>query len=110
MSAIHLDNNNFKASVEDVKGVVLVDFFAVWCGPCQMAAPIVDQMADNYADKASVVKVDIDQARELATKYPVMSVPTFIVFKDGQEVARQTGFPGEAALKAMIDQAISIAK
>ncbi len=107
MSAIHLDNSNFQSSVEDVKGVVLVDFFATWCGPCQMSAPIVDKMAENYAGKASIVKVDVDQAREPAMKYSVMSIPTFVVFKDGQEVDRQTGFPGEAALKAMVDKALA---
>jgi thioredoxin 1 len=97
MSAIHLDNSNFQSSVEDVKGVVLVDFFATWCGPCQMSAPIVDKMAENYAGKASIVKVDVDQAREPAMKYSVMSIPTFVVFKDGQEVDRQTGFPGSCS-------------
>ncbi len=107
MPAVHLDNNNFKQSVEDAKGVVFVDFFAVWCGPCQMSAPIVDKMADDYASKASIVKVDVDQAREPAMKYNVMSIPTFIVFKDGQEVDRQIGFPGEAALKAMVDRALN---
>lgn len=107
MPATHLDNSNFQASVEDAKGVILVDFFATWCGPCQMSAPIVDKMAEDYAGKASIVKVDVDQAREPAMKYSVMSIPTFVVFKDGQEVDRQTGFPGEAALKAMVDKALA---
>lgn len=107
MPAVHLDNNNFKTTVEDTKGVAFVDFFATWCGPCQMAAPIIDKMADDYAGKASIVKVDVDQAREPASKYGVMSIPTFIVLKDGQEVDRQIGFPGEAALKAMVDKALA---
>lgn len=106
MPAVHLDNNNFKATVEDAKGVVFVDFFAVWCGPCQMAAPIVEKMAGDYAGKATIVKLDVDEAREPAMKYNVMSIPTFIVFKDGQEVDRQIGFPGEDALKAMVDKAL----
>ena len=107
MSALHLDNSNFQSTVEEAKGVVLVDFFATWCGPCQMSAPIVDKMADDYTGKASIVKVDVDQAREPASKYGVMSIPTFILFKAGQEIARQTGFPGEAALKAMVDKALA---
>jgi thioredoxin 1 len=107
MPAVHLDNSNFKKSVEDAKGVVFVDFFAVWCGPCQMAAPIIDKMADDYAGKAAIVKVDVDQARESAAKYNVMSIPTFIVLKDGEEVDRQIGFPGEDALKAMVDRALA---
>ncbi len=105
MPATHLTSDNFQKSVEDAKGVVFVDFFATWCGPCQMAAPIVDKMAEDYADKVAILKVDVDQAREPAMKYNVMSIPTFIVFKDGKEVDRQVGFPGEAALKAMIDKA-----
>lgn len=107
MPAVHLDNNSFQEQVENSKGVVFVDFFATWCGPCQMSAPIVDQMADDYVDKAKIVKVDVDQAREPATKYGVMSIPTFIVFKDGQEVDKQIGFPGEDALKAMVDKALA---
>lgn len=107
MPATHLDNSNFQSSVEDAKGVVFVDFFATWCGPCQMSAPLVDKMAEDYAGKASIVKVDVDQAREPAMKYSVMSIPTFVVFKDGQEVDRQIGFPGEAALKAMVDKALA---
>lgn len=107
MPAVHLDNNNFQSTAEDVKGVVLVDFFATWCGPCQMSAPVVDKMADDYAGKATVVKVDVDRVNEPAAKYGVMSIPTFVVLKDGREVDRQIGFPGEAALKAMIDKALA---
>jgi len=107
MSAAHLTSDNFAEVVEQAKGVVLVDFFATWCGPCQMSAPVVDQMAGDYADKASIVKVDVDQAREPAMKYGVMSIPTFIVFKDGKEVNRQVGYPGPDALKGMVDQALA---
>lgn len=107
MSATHLDNSNFAEQAEAAKGVVLVDFFAVWCGPCQMSAPIVDKLAEEYAGKAAIFKVDVDQAREPAMKYSVMSIPTFVVLKDGQEVDRQIGFPGEAGLKAMLDRALA---
>ncbi len=107
MSAVHLTSENFAKQVEEAKGVVLVDFFAVWCGPCQMSAPVVDQMAGDYEGKASIVKVDVDQAREPAMKYGVMSIPTFVVFKDGQEVDRQVGYPGPDGLKAMVDKALA---
>lgn len=106
MPAVHLSSENFSEKVQKSKGVVLVDFFATWCGPCQMSAPIVDQMADTYQGKAEILKLDVDQAREPAMEFNVMSIPTFIVFKDGQEVNRQIGFPGEAALKAMVDEAL----
>lgn len=106
MPAVHLDNSNFADKAEKAKGVVLVDFFATWCGPCQMSAPIIDKMSEDYAGKVLIFKVDVDEAREIASKYNVMSIPTFVVFKDGQEVDRQIGFPGEAAIKAMIDKAL----
>lgn len=107
MSVLHLNADSFKEKVEDAKGVVFVDFFAVWCGPCQVSAPIVEKMAKDYVGKAEIYKLDVDEAREPAMKYGVMSIPTFIVFKDGKEVDRQVGYPGEAALKALIDKALA---
>jgi thioredoxin 1 len=107
MSAAHLDGTNFAEKVEQAKGVVFVDFFATWCGPCQMSAPVVEKMAEDYAGKAEIYKLDVDEAREPAMKFNVMSIPTFIVFKDGQEVDRQVGYPGPDALKGMVDQALA---
>ena len=84
-----LDDNNFKSEVEDSKGIVFVDFYADWCGPCKMMSPIVDEMSNEVDIK--VVKVNVDNAVEVAKKYGIMSIPTFIVFKDGKEYKKHIG-------------------
>ena len=103
MPALHLTSSDFNAKVLQSDMPVLVDFFAQWCGPCQMAAPIVDKMADDYEGKVVVAKVDVDENQELAQQFGVMSIPTMIVFKNGKEVDRKIGFPGEAGLKALVE-------
>ena len=85
------------------KEVVLADFSATWCGPCQAMAPIVERLATRFAGRAGVVKVDIDQAGELASAYGVRSVPTFLLFANGQVVERVVGTTSETALAAAID-------
>ncbi|MBR2409593.1 MAG: thioredoxin [Lachnospiraceae bacterium] len=89
--AEHLTAENFKEKVEDTKGTVLVDFFATWCGPCKMVAPAVEQLSEEYAGKAAVYKLDVDEAQDVAMKYRVMSIPTLVFFKDGQETERIRG-------------------
>ena len=81
--------DEFQTKVLKATGPVLVDFFATWCGPCRMVAPVIDEIAAEKAGEVSVYKVDIDQSPDLAFKYQVSSVPTLIVFEDGQ-VAKQT--------------------
>jgi thioredoxin 1 len=70
---------------------VLIDFFATWCGPCRMMAPVIDEIAAEKAGEAAVYKIDIDENMEIAQKYGIMSIPTFIVFKNGQPVAKTLG-------------------
>ena len=84
-----LDDNSFKSEVEDSKGVVFVDFYADWCGPCKMMSPIVDEISKEVDIK--VVKVNVDNAVEVVKKYGIMSIPTFIVFKDGKEYKKHIG-------------------
>jgi thioredoxin 1 len=102
MGAAHINQDEFDAKVLQSDKPVMVDFYAEWCGPCKMAAPIIDQLADEYADKAAIVKVDVDANNELAGKYGVMSIPTVIIYKDGKEIDRKIGFPGEAGYRAML--------
>lgn len=81
---------------------VLVDFFATWCGPCKMMAPVLDQVASAKQGSAEVYKVDVDQNQALASRFGVMSVPTLVVFRDGQEVQRFVGMQSAALLEAAL--------
>lgn len=99
-NVIHANTQEFKDLVSNNE-VVFVDFFANWCGPCKMLAPIVEQLADKHPE-VKVVKIDVDQEQSLAMEYQVQSIPTLITFKNGQPVARQLGFMPLEALEDMI--------
>ena len=101
--ADHFTQADFDEKVLKSDKPVVVDFYAEWCGPCQMASPIIDALASEYKDKVVIGKVNVDEEPELSQKYNVMSIPTMIIFKDGAEVERKTGFPGEAGLKEMVE-------
>ena len=83
----------------------MVDFWAEWCGPCKMAAPVIDDLADEYAGKVTVAKLDVDAEPEVAQKFGVMSIPTVILFKDGVELARQVGFAGKQGYLDLLKKA-----
>ena len=85
---------------------VMGDFLATWCGPCVMAGPVVDELADEYKGKVVVGKLDVDQNQATAQQYGVMSIPTVIMFKDGKEVARKVGFAGRPMYEGLIKQVI----
>ncbi|MGL4912544.1 MAG: thioredoxin [Romboutsia sp.] len=87
-----LNTNSFNTEVENSNGVVVVDFFATWCGPCKMLGPIFESLSKEFGNKATFVKVDIDQSLDIANKYRISSVPTMIVFKDGKPVDMLVGF------------------
>lgn len=91
----HPTKDEFELILNDNE-VVFVDFWATWCGPCQMISPIIEQIADEYVEKMPVVKIDIDQNSELAEEYKIMSIPTVILFKDGKEVQRLVGAKSSA--------------
>jgi thioredoxin 1 len=82
--ALVINDSNFEEEVLKSKIPVLVDFYAEWCGPCKMMGPVVENIADELEGKAKVGKVDVDESREIASKYNIMSVPTFLVIKDGK--------------------------
>ncbi|MBD3250532.1 MAG: thioredoxin [Candidatus Pacebacteria bacterium] len=108
--AVHLTDENFAQTIKEAGKPVFVDFYADWCGPCQMAAPIIDDLAEEYRDKIVVAKLNVDQNRQAAGQYGVMSIPTVIVFEaeDGQikQLEKQIGFPGEAGYRSLIEQVI----
>ena len=85
---------------------VLVDFWAVWCGPCKAIAPLLDQAADAYAGKLRIAKVDVDQHGALASKYGVRNIPTLLLFKGGQVVATHVGTLNRTALDALVAKAL----
>ncbi len=99
---IVLTDTTFKNSIENTKGVMLVDFWATWCGPCRMIAPIVEQIAQENDGKVSVGKLDVDVNGQTAMKYGVMSIPTLILFKDGKPVERLVGMMPKERLMAKI--------
>ncbi len=103
MPAKHISKNDFKKEVLDHKGIVFVDFYAEWCGPCKMTSPIVDQLADEEKEVV-FLKVDVDKNQDLASQYSVFSIPTFIIFKDGQPVNQFVGAKDKQGFKQEIDK------
>ncbi len=103
-SMVAIDDKTFEKQVS--KGLTLVDFYANWCGPCRMISPILEQLAGEYTGKITVAKLDIDQSQEVTSKFNVTSIPTVILFKDGQEVKRVVGVRDKSAFAAMIDAAL----
>lgn len=104
---IQVNDQDFDELVLKASEPVMVDFFAAWCGPCQMASPVLEELAKEYEGKAKIVKLDVDQSGATAQKYGVMSIPTVVVFKGGQEAKRMVGFPGREGYKQLIDGLLS---
>ena len=95
-------DENFET--ETNKGVVLVDFWATWCGPCRMQAPIIEQLADEMGDKVTIGKLDVDANPKTAQSFGIMSIPTLLIKKDGQVVDTLIGYHDKGALKAKLEQ------
>jgi len=93
--------------VLDHNGIVMVDFWAVWCGPCRMIAPTVEELAKDYADKIKVMKLNTDENPEVASRYKIMGIPSIIFFKNGKEADRIVGAVPKPQLKAKIDSLLA---
>ncbi len=102
MSVITLNKNNFEEEVLKSEKKVLIDFWASWCGPCRMMSPVIDEIAEEMGDSIKVGKINIDEEKDLAIKYDVMSIPTFIVLKNGNEIGRSVGVQDKEEIKAML--------
>ncbi|GAB3745694.1 thioredoxin [Lysobacter olei] len=103
---MHVGDADFDAAVLQSSEPVLVDFWAPWCGPCKMIAPALDALAEDYAGKAKIVKVNVDENQATAMKYHVRSIPMLLVFKNGQVQATQIGAVGKPQIAQLIDKAL----
>ena len=106
MSVVAVNDQNFETEVVQSEQPVLVDFTATWCGPCRQIAPVVEQLADEYAGRAKITKLDIDESPGTAQKFGIRGVPTLYVFKGGEVVAQQVGAVAKKTIAQMIDGAL----
>lgn len=102
MSVLHLNQSGFEEKVANAP-IAMVDFWASWCGPCKMLAPVIEQLGKDYEGKAVIAKVDVDENQGLAGSYGVMSIPTVIFFQNGKEIDRKVGVMPATAYKQVLD-------
>ncbi|ADX46476.1 MULTISPECIES: thioredoxin TrxA [Comamonadaceae] len=103
----HISDASFEADVLQPGTTVLVDYWAEWCGPCKMIAPILDEVADSYQGKLTVAKMNVDENREVPAKFGIRGIPTLMLFKDGQLAATKVGAMSKAQLTSFIDQQLA---
>ncbi len=101
------DAKSWEVEVVNSDIPVFVDFWAEWCGPCRMVSPVVEELANDYDGKVKFVKVNVDEANELASKYNVFSIPTLIILNKGELVSQQVGAASKESYKSMIDRALA---
>ena len=106
MAIVTLTKDNFQQEVMQATEPVLVDFWASWCGPCRMLSPIVDQLAEELGGKVKVGKVNVDDEQALAEQFRIMTIPTLMLFKGGQQVAESVGVKSKADLLDMVNSAL----
>lgn len=100
-------SGNFESEVVNSEQAVVVDFWAEWCQPCKMLTPVLDKIAQNYSGRLKVVKCNVDENQDIASKYGVMSIPNLIFFKDGQIVNQAVGYMNEAQLSTKVDEVLN---
>lgn len=105
MAIVQVQDQQFQDTVKD--GVVLVDFWAPWCGPCKMIAPVLEQLSEKYGDKVTIAKVNVDDNPETASQYGVMSIPTLKLFKNGEVVQTAVGFRPLDDLASLLEPHLS---
>ena len=91
MEVIKLNNESFEKEVKEAEQIVLVDFYADWCGPCKMMSPIIEELANEVGDKVKICKLNVDECQDIAIQFNVMSIPTLVIFKDGQVINTLVG-------------------
>ena len=105
-NVIEFNDQNFDSEVLESKTPVLVDFWAVWCGPCKAIAPIIEEIANDFNGKVSVGKVDVDNNNQVAMKYGIRSIPTLLLFKNGEVVDQVIGNVGKESIESMLNKAL----
>jgi thioredoxin 1 len=106
MAAMDVTDKDFDTQVLGSKLPVLVDFWAEWCGPCKMAAPVLEELSEAYKDKVLVMKLNVDESSLMSQKFGVMSIPTTILFKGGKEIGRQVGFSGKESFDVLMKKGL----
>ena len=101
-----LTDTTFQSEVLEAKEPVLVDFWAPWCGPCKMLGPIIESLAEANDGKATIAKINVDENQQVPQKYGIQGIPTMILFKNGQEVQKITGYQAQEKIQSIIDSAL----
>lgn len=104
---VHLTDATFEATIQQAEGIILVDFWAEWCGPCKMIAPILDEVAEEYDGKLTITKLNIDENPGTAPKYGIRGIPTLLLFKQGEVIATKVGALSKGQLKEFLDVSLS---
>ena len=107
MKPLHVDNNNFQKEVLEHKGIVFVDFYADWCGPCKMTSPIIEELSNDpkYKDKVKFVEIDVDESKEIAGQYNIFSIPTFMTVRNGEVTNQFSGARDKSSFESELNKA-----